>query len=182
MSRLARRIAALGCFSAAAILIWAVGLPERAAYLSPRSFRAGETPIAPEVGALAPPLRGLSPTGSPFDLNAYRGTPLILNFWATWCAPCIQEMPILEKFHQRGVMVVGINVGDSPSTILAWAEQYHITFPLVLDPTGQMSRQYRLLGLPATFQIDSAGVVRRVKFGALSESELEDWTDSERQP
>lgn len=182
MGAWARRITALGCFSAAAILIVAAGLPERAAYLNPRSFRSGETPIAPEIGALAPPLKGLTPTGESFDLSTYRGAPLVLNFWATWCAPCIQEMPALQKLYQQGAAVVGVNVGDSPGAILAWAEQYHITFPLVVDPTGQMSHQYRLLGLPATFQIDRTGVVRRVKFGALSESELRDWTDLEHPP
>jgi peroxiredoxin len=123
--------------------------------------------------------------GGRVALSELRGRPVLVNFWATWCPPCRQEMPAIEKVHRDyedlGLVVVGVNLTDqdSLSAVTGFVQELGITFPIALDRDGAVSRQYHLLGLPSTFFIDPSGVIRSVVVGgpmseALIRSKVDD--------
>ncbi len=105
-------------------------------------------------------------------LAGYRGKVLVVNFWATWCPPCVKEMPALERAWQTlqpaGVELVAINFGDDAGTVQAFARQHELTLPLLLDPQGQEAQRWPMRGLPATFVLDRDG---RIVYSAQGERE-----------
>jgi len=125
----------------------------------------------PPAGAPAPTAQnlrsmGLAPdftlrsfTGSPIVLSAYRGKPVVLNYWASWCVPCREEMPNLERawraFRDRGVVVLGVNVADDYDDAAVFLRKLAITYPNVFDPEQIRLNAYGVAGLPTTFFVDS---------------------------
>lgn len=142
------------------VVIIGVGLPNRAdftGYRLPNSAR----PIAPEINAIAPtfPL-----------LDDYRGQPIVLNFWATWCEPCIIEMPDLQRLYDEfgadGLVVLGINLGEAPIIVNEWRERLYLTFPINIDD-GRVAGLYRLRTQPTTFIISPEGVITHIFHGTI---------------
>jgi cytochrome c biogenesis protein CcmG, thiol:disulfide interchange protein DsbE len=131
-----------------------------------------------DIGQMAPPLRLPLVGGGETDLGGYRGQVVILNFWATWCEPCKAEMPLFERTQQqyrdRGLVVLGVNFQERDEEITAFLSQIGVTFPSLVDRTGEVSRQWRATGLPTTFLIDRQGLIRDVRVGAFTEAMLED--------
>jgi peroxiredoxin len=121
---------------------------------------------APAVGDPAPPTYG-APTlaGDTLLLAQLRGSVVMLNVWATWCAPCREEMPGLQALHERyderGLHVVAVSVDarGSESTIATFIREHGITFTVLHDVAEDVSRQFRTAGVPETFLIDSRGVI-----------------------
>jgi thiol-disulfide isomerase/thioredoxin len=115
--------------------------------------RRGITP-----GTRAPNIIGSTLTGEPFALDDIQAKFLVVNFWASWCAPCLAEMPELERLHQsikeHGGTVVGVAVDDTPGNIAGIVAQYGITFPVLLDGQGSSKRLYEIKGLPETYVLD----------------------------
>src|SRR5690606_14224952 len=116
-----------------------------------------------ETGARAPAFEGRTLDGQPASLRELRGRVVVLNVWATWCAPCVQEMPALERLHRalapEGLAVVGVNVDVTPplvsgaargpdDRIAAFVEELGLTFPIWLDPERRIEKAYRITGLP----------------------------------
>ena len=91
------------------------------------------------------------------ELDHYRGKFIILNFWASWCIPCIKEMPDLEKIYQKyadqGLVVLAVGMGETQKRSSQFIKKYHLTFPILLDPQGTISKTYGVQALPATFFI-----------------------------
>ncbi len=91
----------------------------------------------------------------------FRGKVVLVNFWASWCAECRPEMPVLERLHRelgpRGLAVVGINAREDAAKVRRYATQLGLTFPLVLDVDGRINDQYGVIGLPTTFLIGRDG-------------------------
>ena len=132
--------------------------------------------LTPITGQPAAPGFDLKdPEGRPQRLADYRGKPLILNFWATWCPPCREEMPSLERAARAlaadGIAVVAVNVGEDPKTVAAFLEDEPIALPLPLDTDTKVAQSYHMKGLPATFVIDAEG---RIAYRALGSR---DWDD-----
>jgi thiol-disulfide isomerase/thioredoxin len=129
-----------------------------------------------DIGQMAPPLRLPLVGGGEMDLGAYRGRPVILNFWATWCEPCKAEMPVFERTQQqyrdRGLVVLGVDFQERDEEITAFLNQVGVTFPSLVDRTGEASRQWRATGLPTTFLIDRQGIIRDVRVGAFTDEML----------
>ncbi|MDX2159780.1 MAG: TlpA disulfide reductase family protein [bacterium] len=173
LPRLLWRIGALAAFAAALWIVIGAGLPDRAAYTG--AITEAGLFTAPEVGALAPLFETTTHDGSPFTLIMTRGAPVVLNFWATWCAPCVYEMPELQALHQAwpGVQVYGINLGESPAQIESWMQSGGYTFPALLDTSGEIARLYALRGQPTTVILSPGGVVLAVLFGATTQTALE---------
>jgi thiol-disulfide isomerase/thioredoxin len=164
---------ALACFVAALALVLSAGLPDRAAF-SGQILSDGQA-VAPEIGAIAPPwsaptLRGM------VDLNELRGTPLLINFWATWCVPCRVEMPELEAFHAAhpAVRVLAVNLGESRNLIVDWVSQLGLTFDIVLDADQSIASLYRLRGQPSTYVVSPGGVITNIFYGPTTRQTLED--------
>jgi thiol-disulfide isomerase/thioredoxin len=100
-------------------------------------------------------------TGDVLSSESLRGHPVVLNFWASWCAPCREEAPLLERTYQRfkeqGVRFVGVNIRDQEPNARRFVEDFGITFPVVRDEDQELARGLDVYGLPQTFFIDAEG-------------------------
>jgi thiol-disulfide isomerase/thioredoxin len=133
------------------------------------------TPVtAPVVGGLAPELRASSIDGDELRLSEMRGRVVLLNFWATWCEPCRVEMPLLEaRYESRGLLVVGVNFDETEAEVRAYRDALGLTFPILLDPGGEVQVLYRVRGYPTTFLIDEVGVIQFVHVGSMDGETLD---------
>jgi thiol-disulfide isomerase/thioredoxin len=99
-----------------------------------------------------------------------------MNFWATWCPPCRKEFPELVRLYgdnaDRGLVVLGLDVQESPEIVRRFAAEFGATFPIVIDQKGDVSAQYRLRGLPTSLFIDDQGVLRAQHIGELTKEIL----------
>lgn len=105
-----------------------------------------------------------------YQLSRLRGKVVVLNFWATWCPPCRLEMPSMErawkKLKGKGVIFLGINVGENRDTIFEFFSQYPVSFPLPMDLDGKVIKQYPVTGLPTTYIINPEGMVTHRAVGS----------------
>jgi DsbE subfamily thiol:disulfide oxidoreductase len=103
------------------------------------------------------------PDGKPRSLKDYRGKIVFLNFWATWCTSCRDEMPAMERLYQefkgRGFEIVAVNVKDKRADALAFVKQLKLTYPVMMDPQGEVGLLYGAWGMPMTYLIDENGIV-----------------------
>lgn len=165
-------LGAIASLAAAFVLLLAAGLPQRAAY-SGEILPDGQI-VAPEIGASAPSF--LAPTLSGVvDLSELRGTPVVINFWATWCVPCRVEMPELQALHaaQPTVRVLAVNLGEPLDLIVDWVTHFGLTFEIVLDAEQTIAAAYRLRGQPSTYVISPKGVVTAIFYGPTTQEALE---------
>ena len=102
-------------------------------------------------------------SGRPVRLRDLRGRVVLLNFWATWCAPCREEMPGLETLARelgpRGLSVVGVNFKESRQEVEAFVQQHKLTFPMLLDSAGQAAKSYQVFALPVSLLVDRRGMI-----------------------
>jgi thiol-disulfide isomerase/thioredoxin len=142
----------------------------------PRFFLdfAESSPALTRIGQPAPAFQAITLEGQAISLEAARGQPLILTFWATWCEPCQAEMPWLEALHQEGLAVVGINAGlETAEAARVWLAAYGIGFPNILDDSDRrLEKLYQVRGLPSTFFIDQDGILRYIQQGVLTPDQL----------
>lgn len=140
----------------------------------------GPVGTAIEVGALAPDFSLTSLTGEPVRLSDFRGRPVVLNFWATWCSPCLKEMPALEQIWQQGgagnVVVLGVDQGESIQRVQSFVEdKVDISFPILLDSDHRVGNTYLVRALPTTLFIDDSGLIHEIRIGGpLSLAFLQD--------
>ena len=116
------------------------------------------------------------PGGGVLDMAAFRGKPLLVNFWATWCPPCKEELPSLQTLHDIGggdLMVIGINVRETATRVRRYVESTGLGFPVVLDPQAEMAKRYGVTAFPTTLLIAPDG---RVRWRVLGEV---DWSGAE---
>ena len=131
------------------------------------------------AGSAAPnfTLANLQDGKGSISLASYKGKPVLVNFWATWCVPCKDEMPLLQAAHDRWgskVQFVGIDRQDYKPDALRFAQDTRVTYPLAADPDATLDGSYRLRGMPTSVFIDRNGrVVQRVT-GPLTRAQLDD--------
>lgn len=128
------------------------------------------------VGTPAPEFELESLAGGKARLADYRGKAVLLNFWATWCAPCKKEMPLFEVRSQRykdQLVVIGVNLGEGREEVQAFAKEMEINFPVLLEPSGKASAAYNVSGYPSTFFIDQEGILQSIYIGEISETRLD---------
>lgn len=126
---------------------------------------------SPMLGKPGPAIDVAGLDGVKVTLAGLRGKPALLNFWATWCGPCKEELPLLQRFaaDQRSHWnVLGIDELESASDVRAFAQSLQITYPLALDRDGSAGQRYRVGGLPSTFVLDAQGIIRVVHLGPLT--------------
>lgn len=134
--------------------------------LQPGLIRIGGSPL---INQPAPDFELTTFEGSTVRLADYRGRPVIVNFWASWCIPCREEFPLLRQVRARhavdGLEVIGIVHNDGPAAAQAFADSYLADWPLLLDPANSAWNAYGGQLVPVTFYIDRQGIVRAVSFG-----------------
>jgi cytochrome c biogenesis protein CcmG/thiol:disulfide interchange protein DsbE len=137
--------------------------------------RPAEEEAAPVVGRRAPEFRLATVSGEPLALADLRGKPVVLNFMATWCGPCKHELPAFQEMAGRRpeLTVLLVDLGEDSELVAEFLESLKVSLPTVLDESGQVSKSYRIRGLPSTFFIDRTGVIRAVQLGALDQRALE---------
>lgn len=135
---------------------------------------AGATDGRVEVGAPMPAYAAVSLDGDSVSLAGLRGKVTLLNVWATWCHPCRTEIPELQAIHERyranGLELIGVSV-DTDGTddvIRSFMRDFKMTFPVWRDPDDRISARFLIVGVPATFLIDKAGVLRWRKTGPIT--------------
>jgi cytochrome c biogenesis protein CcmG, thiol:disulfide interchange protein DsbE len=161
-------LAALIGFTAWLYTLYTPPLPEERVNKSVRS-------LPPVVGSPVPdfPLRRLDGTNQ--QLSDLKGKPRVINFWATWCAPCKKEMPLFEKYSKKyadELVILGVNSEEDASAIKPFIKEMQTTFPIALDEDGKISDSYFVRDLPYTFFIDRDGILRAQHLGLLSEEQL----------
>jgi thiol-disulfide isomerase/thioredoxin len=133
-----------------------------------------------EVGEPAPDASYFTFDGGSASIGDYAGRPLVVNFWASWCPPCITEMPAFEQVHQRlgdEVAFLGIDVQETASDGQAFLDQVEVTWDLGRDPDGSVVRRLGGIGMPTTVLVDADGVVQAIHTGELSADELSGMID-----
>lgn len=151
----------------------------------PATVTAGGQVPSPREGFPAPDFTLSTLAGEPATLSGFRGRVVVVNVWASWCGPCRAEMPALQDIYAaqqgRGLEVLAVNSAfqDSAADAQAFVQELGLTFPILLDQDGAVSRRYLVRGLPSTFFIDRQGVIRTVIFGgplsaATIQSKVED--------
>src|SRR3954453_13130244 len=112
------------------------------------------------------PTLGATGSGS---LKQYRGKVVLLNFWASWCPPCVKELTLLERTHKqmtsKGGVVVGINTRDASEDALKFVDRFHLTFPSLRDGPGDFAEKWGLTGYPETFVLDRKGEIAAARRG-----------------
>jgi peroxiredoxin len=132
----------------------------------------------PKNGAEAPDFTLTSITGKEMRLSDFRGRPVVLNFFTTWCGPCRSEMPgmqaMFETYVTQGLVLLAVDLGDAPADVKAYAKEMNLSFPLLLDEESSVGNLYGVNSFPRTFFIDSEGIIRKITIGSMEEVDIED--------
>ena len=120
--------------------------------------------LAGPTGGPAPAFTLASRAGQDVSLAQYKGQVVMLNFWASWCGPCRQEMPLLEsiyrKYGKMGFTMIGVNVEPDSNAANEWLKATPVTFPILYDRDSKVSKLYDVAGMPSTVIIDRTGKLR----------------------
>lgn len=132
-------------------------------------------PESASVGSPAPDFELKDITNRTHRFSELRGKIVLINFWATWCEPCKVEMPFFEELHsnsQTELQILAVNFDEPPQQVQQFAEEYELSFPVLLDPGGSVQELYRVRGYPTTFVIDEDGVVQYHHIGLITKDQL----------
>jgi peroxiredoxin len=126
-------------------------------------------PVA-RVGRPAPEFTLPALDGQPVSLSALKGKPIMVNFWATWCGPCVHEVPYIQETYQvwsgKGLVILAVNLGESLSQVQGFVQENQLSFPVLLDGGGEVAGQYGVRAIPTTVFIDGEGITRNIKQGS----------------
>ena len=132
-------------------------------------FAASSLASSGMEGQQAPDFALKSSTGENLRLSEYRGDVVMINFWATWCGPCRQEMPLLDELYSRyqrvGFNLLGVNIDDDSSRAMNMIEELGVTFPVLFDARKEVSKLYEVNAMPVTVIVDREGTVRYIHHG-----------------
>ena len=121
------------------------------------------------VGDAAPDFTAVLTDGTEFTLSEQQGKVVLLNFWATWCGPCVREMPAFEKLYGEygeDVAILAVNCMEREDIVKAFQDENGYTFPIACDPEGDVSLKYPSQGIPYTLVIDEKGIIQNIYVGA----------------
>jgi peroxiredoxin len=145
-----------------------LGLPACAAEGLPARVAAGRE---------APPFQAVTLAGDTVSLQSLQGAPVLLNLWATWCAPCRRETPFLQRLHERyssaGLQVVGVSTDTRAALpeVEAFIEEFGVTYRILHDPSARSMDVFSAIGLPATYLIDGDGEILWLQLGEVREGD-----------
>ena len=136
------------------------------------------TDTSPAVGSYAPDFTLQTLDGSSINLSSLRGKNILINYWVTWCVPCIEEMPALQKLAQeyqgKNLVMLSINgiAQDDLAKVKDTVAEFGMTYPVVLDEGDAVFKSYWMGFMPTTVFVDSQGIIRHIKLGGADETEL----------
>jgi DsbE subfamily thiol:disulfide oxidoreductase len=135
-----------------------------------------------QPGETAPPFELETLEGETVALSEMKGEPVMLNFWATWCPPCREEMPEMQKFfdeYQDEINVIAVNYNEENDKVMDYLNEYGYTFPSPLDPDAEVGNEYGVLTLPTTYFINSDGVIQEPRHvGPMDYEFMEDMLET----
>lgn len=141
-------------------------------FLTLTAVSANDVKEGLEIGDKAPDFKLNTLEGETMQLSDFRGERVMVNFWATWCPPCREEMPDMERFYQEHEPnIFSVNLTDSEMNtkqVERFMQELQLTFPVLLDTEGEVSNLYRIQPIPMTYMIDAEGIIQFKSFGALS--------------
>lgn len=147
---------------------------------SPISTR--EPVLGIQVGQIAPDFTLNSTRGVSFRLSQYRGQPVLLNFFATWCGPCRSEMPAVQRVYARyrpqGLAILAVDLNEGAEPVSNLGRDLKLTYPLLLDYNGKIADSYGARSIPRSFFIDANGIIRTVRVGSLDEDQITEAVDN----
>jgi peroxiredoxin len=136
------------------------------------AFTAGllfSLPVMADSTGPAPPFTLAAKGGSNVSLSQYKGQVVMINFWASWCGPCREEMPLLEtiykKYSKLGFTMIGVNVEPDSKAADEWLKATPVSFPILYDTDSKVSKLYEVAGMPSTVIIDRNGNLRKLHRG-----------------
>jgi peroxiredoxin len=133
-------------------------------------------PESAAVGSVAPDFELENLANETVKLSEMQGKIVVINFWATWCEPCKVEMPFFEKLFSRSqsnLAILAVNFDEPSQEVEKFVDEYQLSFPVLLDPGGNVQELYRVRGYPTTFVVDEAGVIQFHHIGLITEGQLE---------
>lgn len=130
-----------------------------------------------KAGSVAPNFTLQTLADDALSLSDFQGKGIVLNFWATYCQPCLAEMPALqrqyERYKEQGIVVLGVNTGESAATVSGYIRRLEVNYPIVLDPGYQVVKQYQVGPIPHTLFIYPDGKVKNIIIGEMTEDMIE---------
>jgi DsbE subfamily thiol:disulfide oxidoreductase len=145
------------------VWLWASNVPADA--------QAQNLAPEPAIGRPAPDFTLQTLDGKAFTLSELRGTPVVVNFWATWCGPCRNEMPALQNTAERyagQVTIAGLDQAEEASVVQAFVDEMGVEFPILMDSDTAVAQRYNVRGMPTTFFVDADGIIRHIWAGEMN--------------
>jgi peroxiredoxin len=136
----------------------------------------GPSANTPSIGFIAPDFQLINVNGNPIRLSDLRGRPVLINFWATWCGPCVIEMPILQdRFlkYSSELIILAINADEPYNDIRNFVNNNGITFDVLQDTDSKIQGLYKINGYPTSFFIDTDGIIKAIQIGGLTEDQID---------
>ncbi len=136
---------------------------------------AGSESSVPQAGKPAPDFQLQNLDGQAISLSDFRGKPVLVNFWATWCPACRDEMPYLQQIYEewsgKGLVLLAVNIGENPAQVKRFLQTYNLSLPVLLDTEKSVTQKYHITGIPTSFFIDKDGIIRVKIIGAFPNKE-----------
>jgi len=143
-----------------------------------QSFQNNDSNNLIKIGQTAPDFRLANLNNEPVALSDYIGTPLVINFWGTFCEPCIREIPSFqnqyEKWNEQGLEIIGINLSEDSLTVSNYVRKFNMTYPVVRDVDRKTEKKYGLRSYPTTFFVKSDGTLQAAVVGEMTEKQIEE--------
>ncbi len=165
----------IGCLSAGLIIGLAIGFFVSQAVKPSTDLISDLRSSLPSKGMQLADFELKDLGGQAVHLSQFKGHPIVVNFWASWCTPCKNEMPLLQSMHENqgdDLIVIGVNEQETPAIMKAFIDENHLTFVFLSDETGDVGGQYHVRALPTTFFLDADGVLQAQHIGQLNAQQL----------
>ncbi len=158
-----------------AVLVGVLAFAGIIPFFSSGGSSPSEAPLAKlESGTMAPDFTLPDMDGNSVKLSDFRGKVVVFNYWATWCDPCIEEMPMFEAYHKQypDLVMLGLDQQESKAKVQAFLAEHELTYPILLDSQADAASKYKVVLLPTTIFVDEKGEVRFRHYGIMSEDQL----------
>ncbi len=158
-------------------LVWFFDRPGGAANSQSITLSAAATGPAPRLDKEAPDFRVRGLDGKYYQLSDFRGRPVWINFWATWCPPCRAENPDIQETYEEnkddGLVLLALSIGEDADTVGGYVKRTGLTYTVALDQSTAIAAQYRIVGIPTHFFVDRDGILREWRIGSMSKKTME---------